>query len=103
MPTDWLEDEDVKLVTHYESRGSLWEGWKLVLPDRSSQEIRRRAKALQINQRSLERAREIDVLSLMKTGASPSRIDTMLGCKPGTAHDTVVTRWVRTNPELRGV
>ena len=39
----WSREEDRKLRANYPKRGSSWDGWKRLLPDRTEASIRNRA------------------------------------------------------------
>lgn len=93
----WSTEEDSALRSCYRTMGCGWQGWLDLLPGRSYDAIRNRARRLGLSSdtrtswpRSLL---ENEVMALMRRGVAPSGIDEALGLPPGTACECVVSAW----------
>lgn len=113
----WTDEEHAILAKNYPQHGRHWDGWKTLLPGRSVSAIYqqayssgltgvfeeekpkpepKKAKARQvIRVRATKDPYEDYVLACMKSGLTPSQVDSKLKWKPGKTVLVLTTRWYR--------
>jgi hypothetical protein len=97
----WSKDEIAVLKAHYPEHGMRWVGWESLLPDRSEREIGRKANSLKLRppvpRKMRPKARpddsEVKVLFLMRSGLTPSQIDSKMHWVPGRTIKILKARW----------
>lgn len=106
MSSPWSDDEVEILKAHYDEHGASWDGWAMLLPDRSENAICKKAHGIKMERAVKAKARkprakravdsrEAVVLRMMKQGMSPSQIDRKMKWVPGRTHSIVIDRWRR--------
>jgi hypothetical protein len=87
----WTDQQIVLLRRHYGEHGPTWDGWRELLPDKSSKAIA--IKASRIGLAAIRH--EKSVMALHCEGKPPSAIDAELGLPDGMAHNVIVRVWQR--------
>lgn len=105
--TRWSREDERILRTYYQMHGSDWEGWAMLLPERSPTSIREKAKKMNLMKSgpapaATLRLSDSQVMRMFHQGVEPSRIDRILNAQPGTAHDIVVYSWAMEKERFYG-
>lgn len=98
----WSADELDILMAHIGDHGAEWPGWEELLPGRTPDAIKARARrpVVPCAPRQREPAVAHDpasdaraVMRLLRRGMTPSEADREIGLAPGTARDLAVRAW----------
>lgn len=105
--TRWSHEDERILRVYYQMHGADWDGWAMLLPDRSPTSICEKAKRMSLTRGGpmpapALRLSDEQVLRMFHRGVEPSRIDRVLDAQPGTAHDIVVYSWAQEKERFYG-
>lgn len=100
MSASWTQEEESILKAHYREKGPTWEGWESLLPGRTTDSIRWKAKKMRLTNGTNEKMRCVDpvesyILSCLKNGLTPSDVDKRSKWPPGRTKLILTEMWQR--------